>query len=650
MSRLASWPVSLLKKFNRLTGKPANFSERTGCIFMERRSPLRRFLAYVKPYRWLVAGAAGMGILKFCLPLIFPLALKYITDDILVGQPAPNQAPDATSRIFTWWTTHLSGLFPILGTGKIALLNATVITIFAVYILLAVATFYRSDLAGKAGHRLVFDLRFDFYLHIQRMSHSFFASQRSGAIVSRFMSDVALAQNFVGSALTNVWMDSASLIFVIYILFYLESRLAWVSLAVMPCYVLLIRYMSPRIKKASRRSQEKLEEISGDLQEKISGMSVIKAFNQERREARLFFSSSHELSDMFLYNVYLSSWNQALSGFLTTVAPLVVVWIASIFVLRAQMTVGTMIAFYSYLGSLYLPLQRFSELSLIVSNSQAAIERIFEYFDVPPQITEKPNAIALPPARGQVRFERVHFAYEHQMPTLIDIDFDIKPGEMVALVGASGSGKSTLVSLIPRFYEVFSGRVLVDGHDVRDLTFKSLRRQIGVVLQESILFSTTLRENLVYGRPKAGEAELLAAAQAANALEFIRTLPEGFDTVIGERGIKLSGGQRQRVAIARAFLKDPRILILDEATSSLDSESEHLIQEALARLMRGRTTIVIAHRLSTVVEADKIVVLHDGRVVEIGRHHELMARGGHYAFLARRQFRDTLPVLRAEAA
>jgi subfamily B ATP-binding cassette protein MsbA len=596
-----------------------------------------------------------MGILKFCLPLIFPLALKFITDEILVsasspGTPAAAPGRDATSRLFSWWATHVARIFPFLGSGKIGLLNATALTMFGVYVLLSVATFYRSDLAGRAGHRLVFDLRFDFYLHIQRMSHHFFSTQRSGAIVSRFMSDVALAQNFVGSALTNVWMDSASLIFIIYILFYLEPRLAWVALAVMPCYVALIRYMSPRIKKASRASQEKLEEISGDLQEKIGGISVVKAFNQERREARHFFHASHELSDMFMYNVHLSAWNQAISGFLTTVAPMVVVWIAALLILRAELSVGTMIAFYSFLGSLYFPLQRFSELGLIVSNSLAAIERIFEYFDMEPQIVEKPNAINLPAVRGHVRFEHVNFSYEHQMPTLIGIDFDIKPGEMVALVGASGSGKSTLVSLIPRFYDVFSGRVLIDGYDVREVTFKSLRRQVGLVLQDSILFSATLRENLLYGRPKATEAELHTAAEAANATEFIRTLPDGFDTVLGERGIKLSGGQRQRVAIARAFLKDPRILILDEATSSLDSESEHLIQEALARLMRGRTTIIIAHRLSTVVEADKIVVLHNGRVVEIGRHHELLRRGGHYAFLARRQFRDTLPQLQAQAA
>ncbi|MGH7494702.1 MAG: ABC transporter ATP-binding protein [bacterium] len=588
-----------------------------------------------------------MGILKFCLPLLFPLALKFITDDILADQA--QNARDATSEFFWWWTARVSEWLPFLGSGKMGLLNALAVTMLVIYVVLAVATFYRSWLAGVAGQRLVFDLRFDFYQHIQSMSHNFFASQRSGNIVSRFMSDVTLAQNFVGSALTNVWMDGASLFFVVYILFYLEARLAAVALAVMPGYVVLIRYMSPRIKKASRSAQEKMEEMSGDLQEKIGGMGVIKAFHQERRESRRFFRVSHRLLDFFKTNVYLNAWNQAFGGFLTTVAPLAVVWVAAVFVLRAEMTVGTMIAFYGFLSSLYMPLQRFSELGLIVSNSLAAIERIFEYFDMQPQIQERPDARHLPVLHGHIRFEHMNFAYDNQLPALHDIDFEIRPGEMVALVGASGSGKSTLVSLIPRFYDVTSGRVLIDNYDVREVTFKSLRRQIGIVLQDSILFSTTLRENLLYGHPHATAPEMIAAAEAANASEFVKSLPQGFETVIGERGVKLSGGQRQRVAIARAFLKNPRILILDEATSSLDSESEHLIQEALARLMRGRTTIVIAHRLSTVVEADKIVVLQNGHIAEIGRHQELLLRGGHYAFLARRQFRDTLTA-RAEAA
>lgn len=582
-----------------------------------------------------------MGILKFCLPLLFPLVLRFITDDIL-GQSRPEAGTDAISRAMTEYARWLSSYLPFLGSGRFGLLNAIALSMVLAYFLLAIATYYRSVLAGRAGQRLVFDLRYDLYLHLQRMAHSFYANHQSGAIVSRFMSDIALAQNFVGSALTNVWMDGASLFFVIYVLFYLEPRLAWVALGVMPFYVLIIRYMSPLIKKSSRRSQEKLEEMSGDLQEKIAGMTVVKAFVQERREARRFFRTSHQLTDMFLYNIRLGALNQMFTGFLTTAAPLIVVWIASLFVLQQEMTVGTMIAFYGYLGSLYLPLQRFSELGLVVSNSMAAIERIFELMDVMPEVQEQPNALVLPPARGQVRFVHVNFSYDHNLPTLFDLNFEIKSGEVVALVGQSGAGKSSLVSLIPRFYDVTSGRVLIDGHDVRNLTFKSLRGQIGLVLQETVLFSATLRENLLYGNPRASDQELRRATEMANAVEFIECLPNGFETLIGERGVKLSGGQRQRIAIARAFLKNPRILILDEATSALDSESEHLIQDALWRLMRGRTTIIIAHRLSTVIHADRIFVIHEGRIVETGRHADLFAAGGHYTRLARKQFRDTV--------
>jgi subfamily B ATP-binding cassette protein MsbA len=612
-----------------------------------KNSALRRFLVYVKPYRSLVAGAAFMGILKFCLPLLFPLVLKFITDD-LSGQHAAS--PDTISRVMKEYAQWLSSLLPFLGRDKFGELSAIALSMMLIYGLLAVATYYRSSLSGKVGQRMIFDMRFDMFLHLQRMSHAFYANHQSGAIVSRFMSDIALAQNFVGSALTNVWMDGASLIFVVWILFYLEPRLAWVALAVMPFYVFIIHYMSPRIKKSSKRSQEKLEEMSGDLQEKIGGMTVVKAFVPERREARRFFKTSHQLTDMFMNNIRLGAQNQMYTGFLTTAAPLVVVWIAAYFVLHEQMTVGTMIAFYGYLGSLYLPLQRFSELGLVVSNSMAAIERIFELMDVMPDVQEKSNATILPSSRGHVRFADVDFSYDHKLATLFDLDFEIKSGEVVALVGQSGSGKSSMVSLIPRFFDVTSGSVQIDGHDVRNLTFKSLRGQIGIVLQETILFSATLRENLLYGNPHAGEHELMSAAKMANAVEFIERLPNGFDTKIGERGVKLSGGQRQRIAIARAFLKNPRILILDEATSALDSESEHLIQEALWRLMQGRTTIIIAHRLSTITHADRIFVMHEGRIVETGRHAELLAAGGQYTRLARKQFRDTFAPGKAMAA
>ena len=612
------------------------------------RSSLARFLGYVAPHKWYIGGAAAAGVLKFGIPLAFPLTLKYITD-VVLGRD-PQAISETTNRLLEWWCASVLRGVPWLGAGNSGRLAVVALSVLALYTVLGVASFYRSYWAGQAGHRLIFDLRYALYQHIQGMSHSFFDERRSGAIVARFVSDIQLAQNFVGSALTNVWMDSASLGFVVWILFVLEHRLAWVALAVIPFYVGLIRYFSPRIKAASQSVQEMLEDFSGELQEKIAGVSVVKAFNREQHEARRFYRSSRTLLDLTLHNVALSSANQAGTTLLTSVAPLIVVWAASAMILRGTLSVGTMIAFYAYLGSLYLPLQRFSELSVVVSNSLAAIERIFEFFDIRPEVAEARDARPLQGAAGRVSFLDVSFSYPSRRnghPVLSGIDLDVEPGETVAIVGRSGAGKSTLVSLIPRFYDVSEGAVCIDDIDVRRLTLASLRDHIGIVPQDSILFSGTLQENLVYGKPDATEAEVLAATRAANADEFIVQLPEGYLTIVGERGIRLSGGQRQRVAIARTFLKDPPILILDEATAALDSESENLIHDALRRLMRGRTTFIIAHRLSTVMNADRIVVIEDGTIREIGRHAELLARGGVYTQLYEEQFRPVQSVLGA---
>jgi ABC-type multidrug transport system fused ATPase/permease subunit len=610
------------------------------------RSSLVRFLRYVAPHKWYIGGAAAAGVLKFGIPLAFPLALKYITD-VVLGRD-PQAVGETTNRVLEWWCATVLQAVPWLGVGSNGRLAVVALSVLALYAVLGVASFYRSYWAGQAGHRLIFDLRYALYQHIQGMSHSFFDERRSGAIVARFVSDIQLAQNFVGSALTNVWMDSASLGFVIWILFVLEHRLAWVALAVIPFYVGLIRYFSPRIKAASQSVQEMLEDFSGELQEKIAGVSVVKAFNREQHEARRFYRSSRTLLDLTLRNVALSSANQAGTTLLTSVAPLIVVWAASAMILRGTLSVGTMIAFYAYLGSLYLPLQRFSELSVVVSNSLAAIDRIFEFFDIRPEVAEARDARPLQGAAGRVSFREVSFSYSSRRnghPVLSAIALDVEPGETIAIVGRSGAGKSTLVSLIPRFYDVSEGAVCIDGIDVRRLTLSSLRDHIGIVPQDPILFSGTLQENLLYGKPDATEAGVLVAARAANADEFIAQLPEGYLTIVGERGIRLSGGQRQRVAIARTFLKDPPILILDEATAALDSESENLIHDALRRLMRGRTTFIIAHRLSTVMNADRIVVIDQGTIREIGRHADLLARDGVYALLYEEQFRPAQSVL-----
>jgi ABC-type multidrug transport system fused ATPase/permease subunit len=612
------------------------------------RSSLARFLRYVAPHKWYIGGAAAAGVLKFGIPLTFPLALKYITD-VVLGRD-PQAVGEATNRVLEWWCARVLGVVPWLGPGNNGRLAVVALSVLALYLVLGVGSFFRSYWAGQAGHRLIFDLRYALYQHIQGMSHSFFDERRSGAIVARFVSDIQLAQNFVGSALTNVWMDSAALGFVVWILFVLEHRLAWVALAVIPFYVALIRYFSPRIKAASQSVQEMLEDFSGELQEKIAGVSVVKAFNREQHEARRFYRNSRTLLDLTLHNVALSSANQAGTTLLTSVAPLVVVWAASTMILHGTLSVGTMIAFYAYLGSLYLPLQRFSELSVVVSNSLAAIERIFEFFDIRPEVAQAPDARPLEGAVGGVSLRNVTFSYPSRRnghAALSAVNLEVQPGETVAIVGRSGAGKSTLVSLIPRFYDVSEGAVCIDGIDVRRLTLASLRGHIGIVPQDPILFSGTLQENLLYGKPDATEAEVLAAARAANADEFIVQLPEGYLTIVGERGIRLSGGQRQRVAIARTFLKDPPILILDEATAALDSESENLIHDALRRLMRGRTTFIIAHRLSTVMNADRIVVIEQGTIREIGRHAELLAHGGVYTQLYEEQFRPVQRMLGA---
>jgi len=604
------------------------------------RSPLLRFLGYVKPHGWLIAGAAGCGVLKFTLPLVFPLVLKYLTDVLLARTPAAHH--EATNLWFERWCGFVLGRAPWLGSGASGRLTVIGLSVLVLYAALGVGSYYRSYLAGKAGHRLIFDLRYALYQHIQSMSHSFFDERRSGAIVARFVSDIQLAQNFVGSALTNVWMDGASLGFVVWILFVLERRLAWVAIGVIPLYVLVIRHFSPRIKAASQSVQEMIEDFSGDLQEKIAGVGVVKAFGREQHEADRFYRTSRDLFDLTMTNVKLSAASQAATTFLTAAAPLIVVWTAGAMILGGTLTVGTMIAVYAYLGSLYLPLQRFSELSVVISNSLAAMDRIFEFFDIRPEVAEAPGAVRLSPAAGRVEFRDVSFRYATRgngRPALRHIALRVEPGETVAIVGRSGAGKSTLVSLLPRFYDVSEGAVLVDGVDVRQVTLASLRDQIGIVPQDPILFSGSLRENLLYARPSASDAELVAAMDAANATEFIAQLPDGDLTLIGERGVRLSGGQRQRIAIARAFLKDPPILILDEATSALDSESENLIHDALRRLMAGRTTLIIAHRLSTVMNADRIVALEDGEVVEVGRHAELLARGGVYSQLYDEQFR-----------
>ncbi len=583
-----------------------------------------------------------MGILKFTLPLAFPLAFKYVFDVLLVPQPHMERV----NRLIDGWCIAIAGLLH-LGTGAAAKLEALTAALFVLFLVQAVATYYRNYWASMAGHRLIFDLRYALFLHMQRLSHSFFDRSTSGGIVSRFVADIMLAQNFVGSAMTNIWIDAVPLTFVVWILFVLDTRLAWISLIVVPFYVLVIRVLTPRIKKASLDLQEVVEEFSGELQERVAGMATVKSFAREDLEARRFFDRTTELYDLTIENVKLTSEHQMFTEFITRAAPLVVIWAGSLLILKHRMALGTMVAFYAYLSALYLPLQRFSELSSIVASSLAAIERIFNFFDETPEVKDKPDARPLSVARGEVKVEHLNFGYQPhdggaRRNILHDVNLSVAPGTTVALVGRSGAGKTTLASLVPRFYEPDSGRIRIDGRDISTATLKSLRDSIGIVPQDAVLFSASIRENVQYGRPGAPDSEVWRALEQANICDFVESLPTKLDTMIGEGGVRPSTGQRQRLALARVFLKNPPILILDEATSGLDSEVENLIHDAVRRLMKGRTSFLIAHRLASAVDADVIVVLDHGRVVEIGPHAALLRTGGVYAQLYNEQTRKLM--------
>lgn len=571
-----------------------------------------RFLKYAKPYWYFYFFAAMAGTAKFLLPLVFPKVLKIILDDVLLN----------TSMTFAFKKAQIFHL---------------IIFVLIVNVLWMVASYWRSIFAALGGHRMIRDLRVALFNHVQRLSHSFFTKRQSGAIVSRLVNDIALAQNFIGSALTNVWMDGLLLIVLLIILLKTHVVLTLISISLFPIFLLSIRFVSRKVKLTSREIQQRVAVISGGLQERIAGFSVIKGFSHETEEYKKFVRQANKLYSKVLRSVKYSATNEMIIGFIVSTTPVLIVWYSSYQILLQKLTIGEMTQFLLYLHMFYAPVQRLAELNIILANSLAAIERIFEYFDIQPQVVEKQNALKLIEIDGDIEFDDVDFCYESNILVLENIQLSIKAGETVALVGVSGSGKSTLANLVPRFYDPVGGVIRIDGHDIKDFELDSLRSHIGIVNQETILFSGTIRENLLLANPVATPQEIEEALIAANAMEFVEDMNEGLWTEIGERGATLSGGQKQRLAIARSFLKNPKILILDEATSALDSTSEKMIQNALSRLLVNRTSIIIAHRLSTVVHADKIVVLNQGKIVEIGQHQDLYNKNGYYASLCRDQ-------------
>jgi subfamily B ATP-binding cassette protein MsbA len=573
-----------------------------------------RFAEYVRPYWKYLALAVAGGIVKFTVPLLVPQVTRHLLDNVFLNE-ALTRSQKMQELLFC--AGGMIGIF---------------LCIYAPFV------YVRHLYADKASNRAVFNMRCDLYYRILRMSASFFHRNKSGAILSRLISDIALAQNLVGTAITNIWMDAIALVVILVFLLRIDLLTTLVALATFPVYLFFFRRFSGEMRTVTRQVQDELSAMSSSAQERIAGNVVIHAFAQEQTEKKRFEGNSERLFSTNMRRVLIQSLNQSITGTLVGISPLIVVCFGGYRVIAGAMTVGELIAVTMYLAPLYLPLQRFSELNVVYANAMAALDRIYEIMDEKPEIVDRPDAVDLPQIRGDVEFERVSFSYNGSCPVLRDVTFRVQPGERVALVGPSGSGKTTIISLIPRFYDVNTGGIRIDGYDVRDVTIRSLRRHIGMVLQDPILFSGSVRENILYGKPEATEEEIIEASRAANAYEFIMSLPHGFDAEVGERGSFLSGGQRQRLTIARAFLKDPKILILDEATANLDPESEHLIQNAMKRLVIGRTTFVIAHRLATIINADRILVLCGGTVVESGTHHELLAHGGLYRDYHRKQF------------
>ncbi|ODV54336.1 multidrug ABC transporter ATP-binding protein [Lysinibacillus fusiformis] len=568
---------------------------------------IKRYMRFVKPYSWEIVLTIVIGIVKFAIPLFIPLLIKIVLDDIIAADDLTDG--EKTKELLYW-------------------LGGTIIVFF---IIRPPIEYYRQYFAQHVSNKVLFDIRKEIYAHLQRLSLKYYANTRAGDVISRVINDVEQTKNFVMTGLMNVWLDLATIVIAVIIMLTMDIKLTLVALLAFPFYALSVKYFFGKLRDLTRKRSQALAGVQSYLHERVAGMSIIKSFTLEKHEQKLFDEANGEFLEKALDQTKWNAKSFAVVNTITDVAPLLVIAYAGYEVINGTLSVGTMVAFIAYIERLYGPLRRLVSSSTTLTQSIASMDRMFDLMDEPYEVKNKVDARDLRSATGEVRFDNVSFQYEKEGVSILNnINFTINPGETVAFVGMSGGGKSTIISLIPRFYDATDGVVTIDGQDVRDVTLHSLRSQIGIVLQDNILFSDSVKENILMGKPDATDEQVIEAAKAANAHDFIMTLPNGYDTKVGERGVKLSGGQKQRVAIARVFLKNPPILILDEATSALDLESEALIQESLEDLAHERTTIIIAHRLSTITHADKILVIDHGLLIESGTHEQLMTKQGTY--------------------
>lgn len=569
---------------------------------------LKRLSRYLKPYRVRVAISVALMFLITLSAIPMPLFQKEVLDVAI---------PHHDIRLLEY----------IFGG------------IIALYLARGAVSYALQWIIGWLGQRIVFDMRFQSYRHLQRLSLAYYDGRQPGKIMARLTGDIDVIQNTLTQGVVFLITDLATIVIVLAWLFHLEWRLALLTVCVLPLYVVNYKLLLSRIRLVSVDLRERWERMISQLTEKLSAIAVVKAFARERFETDSFMKTVRDNFRLGMEQTKLNRFLGASSQVIRMSGTAALLWWGGALVVRRQLTAGELFAFYSYLSYLYDPAVRLVDFNVQLQWASAAIDRVFETLDTRPEIADKRDAVYLSSVRGEVRFDHVTFGYGSEKPVLHDVSFAVAPGETIAIVGPSGAGKTTVVNLLARFYDVREGAVLVDGHDVRTVRLEAMRRHIGMVAQETILFSVTLRENIRYGKKEATDAQVIAAATAADLHDFIRGLPDGYDTKIGEDGIKLSGGQKQRMAIARALLADPRILILDDATSALDSHTEANVQAALHDLMRGRTNFVIAHRLSTIRSADRILVMNEGRITDFGTHDALMSRPGIYADLYHEQFK-----------
>ncbi|HCY8715256.1 TPA: SAV1866 family putative multidrug efflux ABC transporter [Staphylococcus aureus] len=571
---------------------------------------IKRYLQFVKPYKYRIFATIIVGIIKFGIPMLIPLLIKYAIDGVI-----NNHALTTDEKVH-----HLT-----IAIG---------IALFIFVIVRPPIEFIRQYLAQWTSNKILYDIRKKLYNHLQALSARFYANNQVGQVISRVINDVEQTKDFILTGLMNIWLDCITIIIALSIMFFLDVKLTLAALFIFPFYILTVYVFFGRLRKLTRERSQALAEVQGFLHERVQGISVVKSFAIEDNEAKNFDKKNTNFLTRALKHTRWNAYSFAAINTVTDIGPIIVVGVGAYLAISGSITVGTLAAFVGYLELLFGPLRRLVASFTTLTQSFASMDRVFQLIDEDYDIKNGVGAQPIEIKQGRIDIDHVSFQYnDNEAPILKDINLSIEKGETVAFVGMSGGGKSTLINLIPRFYDVTSGQILIDGHNIKDFLTGSLRNQIGLVQQDNILFSDTVKENILLGRPTATDEEVVEAAKMANAHDFIMNLPQGYDTEVGERGVKLSGGQKQRLSIARIFLNNPPILILDEATSALDLESESIIQEALDVLSKDRTTLIVAHRLSTITHADKIVVIENGHIVETGTHRELIAKQGAYEHL-----------------